>query len=134
MARSVTAAGLKKKDDEWLADRRKEIDAALSELRRKEEVLRAEKDTIEAEFFRRFNERKSHSTTTDRWTVVRIIDDKYPIIEDRQAFEAYVLEQRAMHLLQKRLLLGAVQDEVKAGKVIPGIRMIKKETINQRKR
>jgi hypothetical protein len=106
----------------------------IAEFARQEEALRAEKDTIDNEFRRRFEERGATATKTEKWTTFLKIDDAYPELYDRQAFEEYVIRTRDLHLLQTRISVSAVQEELAAGQTIPGIRMIRKETVNQIKR
>jgi hypothetical protein len=120
--------------DEELANRRNEIKLELAELARAEETLRAERDNIDAEFRNRFNARGSTATKTANWTTFLKVDDAYPELYDRQEFEEYILKTKDLHLLQSRISISAVQEELAAGVNIPGIRMIRKETVNQIKR
>jgi hypothetical protein len=120
--------------DEDLAQRRYDIGKEISELKRQDEALRAARDAVEQEFYRRFEERGSTATKTTTFTVSARVDDKYPDLVDREAFEAYVLSSGNLFLLQSRLSMSAVQEELAAGHTIPGVRVVRKVTLNQTKR
>lgn len=100
--------------DDWLAERRSQIRAEISALTRKEEELKAEREFIDQEFTRRFAERGTSGTRTSNYTVSMKEDDLYPEIDDRTAFEEYVLETKRLHLLQKRLSMSAIKEELAA--------------------
>lgn len=102
------------RDDNWLAERRSQIRQELSANTRKEEELKAERKFIDQEFTRRFNERKTSGTRTANYTLSMEEDSLYPEIEDRTAFEEYVLDTGHLHLLQKRLSLSSVKEELAA--------------------
>lgn len=125
---------LQEMTDDELAERRYQLGQQISDLKRQDEVVRSERDAIEQEFFRRFEQRGSTATKTSNFTVSARIDDKYPEIVDRELFEQYVLSEGALFLLQSRLSMSAVQEEVAGGKSIPGVRLVRKVTLNQSKR
>jgi len=105
---------LENQTDDWLADNRKEIQLQISVLKRQEEDLRAYLDDIDQEFKRRFAERQSEGTQTSNWTLGLKIDDHYPEVQDRQEFEEYLLKTKKLHLLQKRLSMTAIREELDA--------------------
>lgn len=131
---SFAEVNLTQQTDDWLADERYRLGRIISQLARKDEIVRACRDSINQEFQRRFDERGSTATKTNDFTISARIDDKYPEIEDRNAFESYILSTGAIYLLQSRLSMSAVQEEIAAGKNVPGVRLIRKITINQSKR
>lgn len=98
--------------DDWLADRRKELQANISQLKRETEALSAEVDEIEMEFNRRFAERNSTGTQTDKWFIMQRIDDHYPEMQDRDEFDAYMIATRKTYLMQKRLAVTAIREEL----------------------
>lgn len=134
MTGQTTPVSLKDLTDDELAESRYLIGQELSALKRQDEMLRSERETIEKEFERRFTERGSTATKTSKYTVSLRVDDKYPDLYDQEAFEAYLLSTQRLYLLQKRLSMAAVQEELAAGATIPGVRVIRKTTINQIKR
>lgn len=105
---------LDERTDDWLAERRNEIRGELSDNARKEETLKAERDEIDQEFVRRFRERQTSGTRAGRFTISMKMDDNYPEVTDRTSFEQYVLESGKLHLLQKRLSLSSVKEELAA--------------------
>lgn len=105
---------LSERTDDWLAERRNKIKEDLSVLKRQDEELRDERERIDQEFFRRFAERGTKGTRASRFTISIKEDASYPEITDRTEFEAYVLNTKKLHLLQKRLSLGAIQEELAA--------------------
>lgn len=108
----TTEISLKKRTDDWLADRRKEIENDISKLKRQEEAFKADKEEIETELMRRFDERGSEGTTTERYTISLKLDDKYPEVMDRDAFEDFVLQNEKLYLLQKRIALRSIREEL----------------------
>jgi hypothetical protein len=130
----MTQLTLSTMTDDELADRRDELRTKLSELARAEDEIRAEKDSIDQEFISRFTSRGSTATKTSLFTISARENDRYPELVDRNAFEAYVLANKALYLLQSRLSMKEIQDELAAGGEIPGVRLVKRITINQVKR
>ena len=102
---------LEERTDDWLAERRDQIKVEISRLKREDEAFKAERDAIDAEFTRRFEERGTSGTRAARFTVSLKEDDNYPQMSDRTAFEDYVLSTGNLHLLQKRLSLSSVTEE-----------------------
>lgn len=103
---------LEERGDNWLVDRRYEIKEALAEVNKQEEILKEERNEIDNELLRRFAERGTTGTKTDRFTVSVREDDNYPEVEDRTVFEEYVLDTGKLHLLQKRVALKALREEL----------------------
>lgn len=103
---------IKERTDDWLAERRNEIKAELALLKKSDDALRAEREEIDQEFIRRFSERGTRGTRAARFTISLKEDDSYPEIVDRTEFEDYVLSTKKLHLLQKRLSLSAIQEEL----------------------
>lgn len=103
---------LSERTDDWLADRRAAIRKELAELSNQQKSLTAERGEIEQEFFDRFTERDASGTRTSRYTLSAKQDDHYPEIQDRTEFESYMLRTRKLHLLQKRLALNAIREEL----------------------
>jgi hypothetical protein len=100
--------------DDWLAERRAAVRLQITGLTKQQEALAAERDEIEQEFFRRFTERNTSGTRTSRYTISAKQDDHYPEMQDRMEFEQYVLATGKLHLLQKRLSLTAIREELDA--------------------
>jgi hypothetical protein len=103
---------LDERTDNWLAERRDQIKQAVSALKRQDEAFKAERDAIDEELVARFDERGTSGTRASRFTISMKIDDNYPICSDRTTFEEYLLTTKKLHLLQKRLSLSAVQEEL----------------------
>ena len=57
-----------------------------------------------------------------RQTYVRTT--QVPVAEDRQAFEAYILAEGDLSLLQFRPAVGAIKERLEAGVSVPGITML----------
>lgn len=105
---------LQDRNDDWLGEKRNDIKLQLSVLKKQEDALRELRDEIDEELMRRFNERGTSGTRTSRFTISVREDDSYPEIEDRTLFEDYVISTKKIHLLQKRLSLSAIQEELAA--------------------
>lgn len=106
------AIPLKERSDDWLAERRGELRKELSEVSDREKAFRQERNDIDQEFMDRFTARETSGTRTDRYTISCKQDDAYPEVEDRTDFENFVLETGKIHLLQKRLSLAAIKEEL----------------------
>lgn len=109
-----TEISLAERTDDWLAERRNEIKLVLAEAKKQEEALRLERELIDQEFIDRFEKRGTKGTQAARFTVFMKEDANYPEIINRSDFEEYVLNTRKLHLLQKRLSLSAIQEELAA--------------------
>jgi len=105
---------LSERDDDWLAERRYDIKSELVVANSKVEELKNEREDIDEELKRRFSERKTSGTRTNRFTLSMGEDDNYPIVIDRNEFEDYILKTGNIHLLQKRLSLTATREELDA--------------------
>jgi hypothetical protein len=97
-----------------LAQRRYDIKGEISNLKREDELLKAERDSIDQEFERRLKSRGSTATKAGGFTITLKEDDKYPMIGDHTVFETYVLDTKKLHLLQKRLSMTSIQEELAA--------------------
>lgn len=105
---------LQDRTDSWIADRRDAIGKEISKLKRQDEELKAERDDLDQELRRRFDERGTTGTQTKNFTISLKEDDNYPETYDRTSFEEYVLSTGKIHLLQKRLSMASVQEELMA--------------------
>lgn len=105
---------LQERNDDWLGEKRNDIKLELAKLKKQEDALRELRDEIDDELMRRFEERGTSGTRTARFTISVREDDSYPEIEDRTLFEDYVISTKKIHLLQKRLSLSAIQEELAA--------------------
>ena len=103
---------LQERSDDWLAARRGDIRKELSILSKQEDELKEERELIDVEFKRRFDERGTSGTRTSLYTITMKEEDNYPEVYDRTEFENYILETQKIHLLQKRLSMGAIQEEL----------------------
>lgn len=107
---------IEERNDDWLAEQRNKIKLELAELKKQDDELREFRDQIDQEFMRRFEERGTSGTRTSKFTISVREDDSYPEIQDRTEFEDYILRTKNIHLLQKRLSLSAIQEELAAKK------------------
>lgn len=103
---------LAERTDDWLAERRAAIRLDITKLTKQQEALAAEREEIEQEFFDRFTTRGTSGTRTSNFTISARQDDHYPEVEDRTEFEQYLLETGKIHLLQKRLSLTSIREEL----------------------
>ena len=103
---------LAERTDDWLAERRAAIRLEITKLTKQQEALAAEREEIEQEFFNRFTERNTSGTRTSNYTISAKQDDHYPEVEDRTEFEQYLLKTGKIHLLQKRLSLTSIREEL----------------------
>jgi hypothetical protein len=97
--------------DDWLAERRDMLRKRKSRVRRIDEAIAADLDAVDQEFYRRFSERNSKGTRTNKFMMSLVIDDHYPEITDKTEFDNYLLKTKKLHLMQKRLSMTSVREE-----------------------
>jgi hypothetical protein len=99
--------------DDDLAERRAELKkVVLPDLNKKKQEATAALDDINQEFFRRFSERNSNGTRAAGYVISMTLDDKYPELVDRESFFDYLIKTAKTHLMQKRLSIGAIREEL----------------------
>lgn len=106
----------------------------LPEVNQKVAKYKAELQEVDEALLKRMRAEGLKSFTGEDFQTTIAIRNNYPEIEDRTAFEEYVLEKRMLYLLQSRVLMSAIQEEFEAGRPVPGIKMNTKTTISQKKR
>jgi hypothetical protein len=117
--------------DDELANRRHEIRLKISEILREEELLKAERGLIDAEFFARLEARGATSTGTSDFTISMRKEPQYPMVTNRVAYENYILTNKALYLLQFRPSISALAELIAEGEYIPGVELVERTTINQ---
>jgi hypothetical protein len=103
---------LKDQTDDQLAERRAELRTETSLLKRKGEQIAAERDDIDAEFKRRFQERNITGTRCQLYTISLRKVDNYPQIVDRNMLEEFILASGKLYLLQNRVAQKHIQEEL----------------------
>lgn len=97
----------------------------------RDKVLVEEADGLEAQLIARLKaegtEMGSSKTATATLSVTPV-----PVVEDWDAYYAYMRENDSLHLLQRRPAVGAMNELKDAGVDVPGVRWIDKEAISLR--
>jgi hypothetical protein len=100
------------------------------EERKKE--LNEEWRSLEFELLVRLDEQGMEKASTKDGTA-SINETILPQVVDWDAFYEHILEERAMHLLQRRPAAAAYRELLEAGEVVPGIEPYTQRTIGLRK-
>lgn len=121
-----------------------EVRAARAELAVREKELVAEWEALELQLLGKLEEQGSVRVSSRAGTA-SINEQVLPLIEDWDAFYAYIKENDAWHLLQRRPAVNAYRELVEADSaahpgeaeserppVVPGTRTIVKKSINLR--
>jgi hypothetical protein len=90
------------------------------ELDRQSKKLKKEEDDLKALLIQRLNSLGLRELTHNGFAAV-ISQNQKPYIVDFEALEQYVIDNKALDLLQKRLTETAVKDRWGNGVAIPGI-------------
>jgi hypothetical protein len=98
----------------------------------KAKKLGEELELMEAEIIARLD---SEDTTMSRGKKAYAIltESQVPNVDDWDAFYAYMIEEEAMHMLQRRIAVPAARETIQAGDTIPGVSMFTKRQIGLRK-
>lgn len=65
---------------------------------------------------------------------VSISEQVVPSVEDWEAFEAFILENKALYLLQRRAAAGPYREMLQMEETVPGVVPFTKRSINMSKR
>lgn len=133
-ASAASAPLLTERSDEDIAARRYEIKEELARLNKEIDELKAERGEIDLEITSRLEARGATSFGTEEFTVSMRTEPMYPQAIDRERLERYILGENALYLLQFRLSTSAIQEIYANGGEIPGIQMVERKVINQRKK
>jgi hypothetical protein len=108
-----------------LRERKRELDKEVKEVA-------AEMTAIE--------ERVINALDADEVTMSRgrrasaaVTESEVPVVEDWDAFQTYVLENEALHLLERRASVAAWRELKDSGEMVPGTRPFKKRSLSVRK-
>lgn len=125
-------AATEKTLDELISDL-KHIRAERKRLADLDKLLVEEWRAAEGVLIKRLDEQKVNRVSTDVATAT-ITEEDVPMVLDWDAFYDYLIENRATHLLQRRVATAAWRELVSNGFPVPGIDVYKKREISLRKR
>lgn len=97
----------------------------------RDKVLVEEFDQLEAQLITRMKAEGMESTSSPLATATKTVNE-IPVVEDWDAFYAYMRDSDSLHLLQRRAAIGAMTELKNASVAIPGVRWIEKEEISLR--
>ncbi len=106
-----------------------EIRAERKAISERDSVLVEEWDSLEQALMSRLDEEGTKSAASMLGTAV-ITETEVPQVEDWDAVEAYIYENEAVHILQRRIATGAFRELLAAGTPIPGTRPLTKRSIS----
>lgn len=113
--------------DEYFAlrERKRELDRELKEL--KDEMAALEERVINA------LDADEVTLSRGRRASASITETVVPVVEDWDTFQAYVLQNEALHLLERRPSTAAWRELKDSGELVPGTRPFIKRDLSVRK-
>lgn len=114
-----------------IMERMFEIRSERKTLSERDSELVQEWEKLEQILLGRFDEQGSVRVTSRQGTA-SISEQTLAIVEDWDAVDNYIIQNRATHLLQRRVAVGAYREMLAAGQSVPGTRPITKRSINLR--
>lgn len=97
----------------------------------RDKVLVEEYDDLEAQLIARLKAEETDSGSSKVATATLSVTP-IPVVDDWDAYYAYMRETDSLHLLQRRVAVGALNELKDAGTIPPGVRFIEKESISLR--
>lgn len=116
-----------------LADERTVLRDRIAQLNEDLKVAKRELEAVDARFFTKFDEDAGHSWSNNDFTFF-ISESTNPQVEDWDKFNDYILQERALHLLQRRPTATAYRELLSQGVEVPGVVPFVKRSIGQRKK
>ena len=108
-----------------LREEKKLLENSINEVKEKMTLL-------EAQLLEKFDSEDS-SMGRGKSASASIAETEVPAIEDWDTFEAYLQENDALYLLQRRIATRAYKELKNSGEMIPGVITFPKRTISLRK-
>lgn len=115
-----------------LIDAAKRLDEQRSELTAQAKKLKEEQDRIELLIINALDLDKT-TLARGKYATASITESVVPQAYDWEEFTKYVLDNRALHLLDRKPNTGAFRELYDAGQVIPGINAFTKRKLSLRK-
>ena len=111
-----------------------EIRDEKTHLTEKDKILGEQYRALETVLMAKLDEQGMKRATIDGVATATLTEQVVPNVTDWDAVYGYILENEAMHLLQKRPATAAFRELHESGEAIPGIEPYTKRTISLRKR
>ena len=103
-------------------------------IEEKDKILKDQWRTLELVLMAKLEDQGMKRATIDGVATATLTVTTLPQVVDWDAFYEYVLANKAMHMLHRRVSTGAFRELHDAGEVIPGIDAYIKRSISLRKR
>lgn len=116
-----------------LADERTVLRDRIAQLNDDLKIAKAELEAVDQRFFEKFEEDAGQSWSNNDFTFF-ISETINPQVEDWDQFNAYILQEGALHLLQRRPTATAYRELLSQDVQVPGVVPFVKRSINQRKK
>jgi hypothetical protein len=115
-----------------LVDGMYELRTEKQSIEAKAKKLGEELELMEAEILARLDAEETTMARGKQATAI-LTESQVPKVDDWDLFYAYMLEEEAMHMLQRRIAVPAARETIQAGDAIPGVSMFTKRQIGLRK-
>ena len=115
-----------------LIDKMLTIKDQKSELAKQIKTLTTEYEDLEKQLMLRLYD-EGTTQSRSRSATATISEIVIPTIDDWGAFEAYVVENEALYLLEKRPAGAAFRELIQQGESIPGLKPFTKQSISLRR-
>ena len=104
-----------------------------SHIEEKDKLLREQWRGLETVLMAKLDEQGMKRATVDGVATATLTVQTLPQVVDWDAFYEYVIENKAMHMLHRRVSSGAFRELNDAGEVVPGVDAYDKRSISLRK-
>jgi hypothetical protein len=109
------------------------LKAEKKELESSIKDIKSDIDLLESQLLHRLEEEDT-DTSAGKQATARRTELVLPVIEDWDAFEAYIKETDSLYLLGKRVLATGFRELLQQGEEVPGLRPYTKVSISLRKK
>ena len=106
-----------------------QIRAERKRLSEEDSALVEEWEGLAQYVMQRLDEEGTKSVSSNLGSAI-ITESEVPQVEDWDAVEKYIYDNRAVHVLQRRVATGAFRELLAAGTPIPGVKPLTKRTIS----
>lgn len=110
-----------------------EIREEKRKIKAREKELNEQWRSLELELLIRLDEQEQEAAST-KFGTASINETVLPQVVDWDAFNAHILEEQALYLLQRRPAAAAYRELLESGEVVPGVEPYTQRSIGLRKK
>mgnify|MGYP001576760948 CR=1 FL=1 len=107
-----------------IADNYKALDLQRLDLQRQADTIEREQKTLKAQLIEYFQTTETTAVSGTNGHIVSLVKKPQPIAESWPDIQAYIVENNAWELVQRRLSDAAIKERLEQGIEIPGVGII----------